>query len=452
MFHIHKCMSEKNYLKLIGIHLAIGALVVFIPYFAKFYAFLIVITALYFIIKNKNRNNEVMYAAAYILGSEVFLRTTYGNPMHEYGKYFVVLFILIGLFYEPVPKKNNPYWVYLLLLVPSIILGIETLQFNTRTTILFNISGPICLGICSLYTYKRKISLDEINGILLFIGLPILSFVTYLFIICPINNFVIGSTESNYSLSGGYAPNQTATILGLGIFVFAIRLFLVSTSKVVALVNILLLAYIYYRTLLTFSRGGTLTALIIIFVLFFALLINKKYNSTKIKIGGFLALLISVFWLTSYQTDGLLWMRYTDKNPNGLTKSAEKNGRKYIAMNEIRLFEENPLLGVGVGEGKEIRKSEMGKEMNTHSEITRLLAEHGVLGLLSLVILVLTPLILLLRSKQNIYQNKQNVYLLCFFMFWLLTINHSAMRIAAPSFVYALVLLNIRKEDEVSLA
>jgi hypothetical protein len=35
------------------------------------------------------------------------------------------------------------------------------------------------------------------------------------------------------------------------------------------------------------------------------------------------------------------------------------------------------------------------------------------------------------------------MFLLCFVLFWLLTINHAAMRIAAPAFVYSLSLLNI---------
>ena len=58
-----------------------------------------------------------------------------------------------------------------------------------------------------------------------------------------------------------------------------------------------------------------------------------------------------------------------------------------------------------------------------------------------LLILFFTPIFLYL-------DNKQNIYLFCFLLFWLLTINHAAMRTAAPSFVYALSLLKVRFEDE----
>jgi len=35
------------------------------------------------------------------------------------------------------------------------------------------------------------------------------------------------------------------------------------------------------------------------------------------------------------------------------------------------------------------------------------------------------------------------MFMLCFVTFWFLTINHAAMRTAAPAFVYSLSLLNI---------
>ena len=70
-----------------------------------------------------------------------------------------------------------------------------------------------------------------------------------------------------------------------------------------------------------------------------------------------------------------------------------------------------------------------------------MLAEHGALGISMLLILFFTPIILYL-------DNKQHIYMFCFLFFWLLTINHAAMRTAAPSFIYALTLLKVRFEDE----
>ena len=73
--------------------------------------------------------------------------------------------------------------------------------------------------------------------------------------------------------------------------------------------------------------------------------------------------------------------------------------------------------------------------------LARMLAEHGSLGIVALLILFFLPLIFHI-------ENKQNIFMFCFFMFWLLTINHAAMRTASTSFIYALALLNIRFDEK----
>ena len=101
------------------------------------------------------------------------------------------------------------------------------------------------------------------------------------------------------------------------------------------------------------------------------------------------------------------------------------------------MFFNNPIFGVGVGKGVEVREVQTGVFVLSHDEITRMLAEHGSLGILGLLILIFTPLVLYL-------ENKFNMFLLCFVAFWFLTINHAAMRTAVPAFVYSLSLLNVQ--------
>jgi hypothetical protein len=65
-----------------------------------------------------------------------------------------------------------------------------------------------------------------------------------------------------------------------------------------------------------------------------------------------------------------------------------------------------------------------------------MLAEHGSLGAVGLLILFVTPLVLYL-------ENKFNMYLLCFVAFWF-SPSIAAMRTAIPAFVYSLSLLNVQ--------
>ena len=74
----------------------------------------------------------------------------------------------------------------------------------------------------------------------------------------------------------------------------------------------------------------------------------------------------------------------------------------------------------------------------SHNEITRMLEEHGLIGFLLLMLLLVTP-IFCLKDIEVQYKG----VLLGFLTLWFLTIFHSAMRIALPGFLYGISLLSI---------
>lgn len=434
--------EDQSYLIIVLFHVLIGFMGYALPFTTKIYGYGIFLYGIYYVVKNQNRNNEALLAAAYIVGSEVFLRMTDGNPLYEISKYAVMVFVLIGMYYSGFSKGAAPYWIFLILLVPGVILATFTLNFDTdmRKAIAFNMSGPVCLGIASLYTFRRKILLVDINRILLCIGLPIVTTMVYLTLYTPNVRDVITSTQSNYETSGGYGPNQVATILGLGMFVFLSRIILESRSKIQLFVNVILTLNIAYRGMITFSRGGMITGFLMI-ALLLLFLYFKSNTRGKIKLNYiFIFVVLASFatWsYTSFQTGGLIDKRYANQDAAGRVKKSQFTGREEVAQSEINTFLKNPILGVGVGRGAEVRLQETGVFVVSHDEITRMLAEHGSLGVVGLVLLFFTPLVLYL-------ENKFNMYLLCFVAFWFLTINHAAMRTAAPAFVYSLSLLNVQ--------
>lgn len=434
--------EDQSYLYLILFHVVVGALGFLLPFTAKIYGYSIFIFGVYYIIKKQNRNNEALIAAAYVVGSEVFLRMTGGNPLYEISKYGVMVFILIGMYYSGFSKGALPYWIFLLLLVPSVIISTFTLNFDTniRKAIAFNISGPVCLGLASLYTFRRKIALVEINNVLLSMGLPIITCMVYLTFYTPNVQDVVTGTESNFQTSGGYGPNQVATILGLGMFIFFSRVILDSKTKFQVILNLIIALNITYRGILTFSRGGMITGFLMIVLLLVFLYFKSNFGG-RVKLNYIIVLLVFALfatWMyTSFQTSGLIDKRYSNQDAAGRTKQSQFTGREDVAQNEIDTFLKNPIFGVGVGKGAEIREKETGIKVLSHDEITRMLAEHGSLGIVALLLLFFTPLVLYL-------ENKFNMFLLCFIAFWFLTINHAAMRTAAPAFVYSLSLLNVQ--------
>lgn len=439
-------ISQKNYLYIILIHVLIGFCLYYLPFFPKLYGYGILVGGAFFVINSRNRYNEVLYAAAYIVGSEVVLRMTDGNPVYEFSKYGVMIFIVLGIYYSGISKSAVPYWFFILLLIPGVIWGTLTLSHHAslRREISFNISGPVCLGLCALYSYRRRVTLQQINNILLAVGLPIISCMIYLTLYTPSIKDIVTGTGSNASLSGGFGPNQVSTILGLGMFIFVSRLIYDSKTKMIFIINLIVALNVAFRGLVTFSRGGMLTGAVMILVMITVtyLQVNKggKYKMNFL-IAFVIMGMIATWSYSSSQTGGLIDKRYANQDATGKVKEDQLTGRAELAEDEINTFLAHPYFGIGVARNQEQRLQRTGEIIVSHNEITRMLAEHGSLGILGLLILFITPIVLYL-------DNKYNIYILCFVAFWLLTINHAAMRIAAPAFIYSLSLLNVGLNEE----
>ena len=443
-------MKERNYILLIILHIVIAILIYLLRPISIIYAICIPLIGLYYVVKTQNRNNEVLIVAAYIVGSEVFLRMTNGNLLYESSKYGVMIFLALGMYYSGFSKNAVPYWIYLILLLPGVIVATETLNMQTdiRKAIAFNISGPVCLGIASIYTFNRKILVSQLNNVLLSLGLPIFSTTVYLILYTPDLKEILTGTNSTSETSGGFGPNQVATLLGVGMFVFFSRLLLQSKTKLLFIINLVILFNITYRGLVTFSRGGMLTGFVMILVLLFYLFLKTKshgrYNLYRLFI--FMSIGFFMTWVyTSNQTGGLIDKRYANKDAAGRAKESQLSGREEIWDSEIDDFLDHPVFGIGVAKALEIREEKSGGLIiASHSEISRTFAEHGMMGIIALLIVLFTPIFLFL-------DNQQHIYMFCFLLFWLLTINHAAMRIAAPAFVYSLSLLKVYMDEEPSL-
>lgn len=434
--------SEINYINLALLHVGIAVIIFFIPFLSKIYALAIAVFGFYYVIKNNNKNNEVLYVAAYIVGAEVFLRMTGGNLNNEYVKVVVSFLMLLGFVLSGFSKSSFVYWFYFLFLIPAVVITMSNQEINLeiRKAITFNISGPICLGLCALYCYQRRLLYGQLQNVVVLFGLPIIATLVYLLLYNPSVRDVVTGTQSNFATSGGFGPNQVSTILGLGMFVFFCQFVFMSKSVIIMGLNAFLFVLTSYRAIVTFSRGGVITGFaMIVLVLLAAYFFSNSSGKRKLKWIVVLSGMMS-FGIWSYsviQTSGLISKRYANQDIKGQVKEDRLGGREKIINTELELFKENPIMGVGIGLGKSYREQMLGQEAASHNEITRLLAEHGMFGLFILIILLITPLILFLT-------NYQNVYFFSFYIFWLLTINHAAMRIAAPAFLYALTLLHVQ--------
>ena len=399
--------------------------------------------------KPNNRVKEVLIACAYIAGSEVFFRMTKAYFLYETGKYLVMFFIVVGLFYNSFKRKAYPYALFLLLLFPAIFVSSQELGYDVdfRKAVLFNLSGPLCLIFVAIYTYGKTLTYKDFLSVLNYLVYPLISMTVYVFLYNPDLRGIITNTAANSAATGGYGPNQVSTILGLGIFVLFTRLLIPFNNKTVHFLMMFFLAAMVYRGILSFSRGGILTAVIMsitFLIIYFSFTNLKSKVSSVVKLLGVLGVITFIWTLTIMQTGGLIENRYTNKDALGREKEDITTGRGDIINTELDAFYEHPFFGVGIGKMKFIRFEETGVLAATHNEISRMLSEHGLFGVFALLILIIVPII------NNPFGIK-NIYFYPLLLFWLLTISHSSMRIAAPAFIYGLGLITIIHEKKDSV-
>lgn len=431
----------KLYFLLLFLHVVLGGLLFVTPAIGSYYGILVVTSGFFLILRNKNRNHEVLQVAGYLIGSEVLLRMTNGFLNYEFVKYVMVILAGIGIYYDGFSRRSLPYWIYLLALVPSLIFekDLAALTRSAFNGIVFDLSGPICLGAMAIYTFDKKLTLTELHRVIIAMGLPILSCGVYVFLFSPPVDSYLRGVSSNSMFSGGFGPNQVATLLGLGMFVFFMQFVVGMQKKVLSTINLSISAFLCYVGLMTFSRGGMITGLAICVVFLGSVYyFSGTFGKTIAKKGAvyFMLCLIMVVGLIYYQTNGLIINRYTNRDHRGNVLKERNFDRKELAEKQIKIFMENPVLGTGPGERIKIQKAKEVKQFASHDEITRLLANHGISGLLNVLILIFTPLVLFFKTRHN-------VYLAVFFAFWFLSINHSGMRTAAPAFLYALTLFRV---------
>ena len=154
-------------------------------------------------------------------------------------------------------------------------------------------------------------------------------------------------------------------------------------------------------------------------------------------------IIIGLSYFASILTQGLIDRRYMALANMGVGQGP-LTGRTKIMAIDLNIFMNNPLMGVGPGAAHHLRyEYGYGAAVAAHSEFTRMLAEHGIFGLISLFSITSLSIIeYYKRDKVN------KVLLACFSTFSLLTMFHSAFRIALAGYIYGLsyVILKINRK------
>ena len=406
-------------LRLIILHILLALLIRYNPVFSTIHAYLVLLFGLHLIFRDSNAN-RIIILLGYVIGSELLWRGFATNVFWEYGK-IITLFYLIMIFYRIGLNRNNKKIgiIYVLLLLPSLF-AIES--FN-RTDVSHALLGPILMGISLTVFTNIRINKLLLIKILTFSLMPIVS----LLVISLISTLI----EGNYDYvsaylhrieTGGIGPNQASNILGLGaLFAFLIaQLSQQKERNIFQFLGIILII----QTVLTHSRGGFWNIILSIFVFYFFQITTTKKKFRLIV--GTLPIILSFYYLIFPFLDnisrGSIISRFSD---------ADLSSREEILTTELDAFRKNPYFGIGPGQSRKYRLDNYRNYKHSHTEYTRLLAEHGFFGVAALLIM-LSLIIGIVINKKGFDRS----FSLTILSWSLLFMIHSATRLAAPCMLF----------------
>lgn len=415
------------------LHIPLGLLLYRSSALALLYPAAIFFIGLYYAVRKNVRLERVAYVAAYLVGAEVLWRMAQSLIYWEFGKYGTAAIMIVALFQRGYLKLPTLPLLYFVFLVPACLL---TLMLNdlseARSKLSFNMSGPLLLFISCWFFSHLKVNIFQLKRLFFLIALPIVSIaVTTLFHTVTIEDIQF-TGESNFSTSGGFGPNQVSSILGLGVFVcLACYLLFKNSFRDTIWLGILCVLFAT-QSVMTFSRGGIYSAVGATLVVIILQMQNLNQGVKRLfpVVGIGLIFLLLIFPYLDDFTGGKLQERFDN---TGTTNRTE------IVESDLQLFLENPILGTGVGEAKAARAEFLDFKAASHTEFSRVISEHGLLGIFALITLALATIYNFKRQKSIMGKAFVVGVVVWSFLFML----NAGMRLAAPSFMWGLSFLTI---------
>lgn len=369
---------------------------------------------------------------------------------YELGKYLLCLMLILGVI--KYGYKNYLGLIMVLLLIPAMFFDLS--QQVDSNVLIFNLLGPINVGLAVWFFYGKGITKLQLIKLLRISLLPLIAVLFSTIFKTPSYDTLEFTLGANLDTSGGGGSNQVSTVLGLGVFVCF--LFLINKWKITGfrIIDFFLFFLFGFQGLLTFSRGGIIGGVIGILIIFLFVLMNAKSAKSgkkrfKLPQLGKVFLTATILSLLTFQvvdnlTGGLLGLRYLGETVGTLAGTKEKSidsittGRFSIFIEDIELWEENLVWGVGAGSSSFLR--EESQFYFSHVELSRLLAEHGIFGLVYFLILIYLMFRLTLSKRPPMEKG----ILFAFFIIALYTTFHAAMRTYLTPLFIGLSLMEVK--------
>lgn len=395
--------------------------------------YLIFAFGMYLALKRESSMASIALVIAYIIGGDVLWRMASVPIFWEFSKFGSAVIILTAMIRRNKFDIPNLALIYFILLIPGCILIFSEVDFSKATDRMsFYMSGPLLLFLCCWFFHGTQLSQPQFRRFLIALILPLLSAMMAAMFYTVSAEEIYFTSESNFTTSGGFGPNQVSAMLGLGLFASVAGIILFKKGSLFSIYfGVLALAFAT-QCMLTFSRGGMYNALggIAAMLMFGSRDIGsalRRFVPALILAGLFIFFIYPV--LDNF-TGGQLQERFED---TGTTHRAE------IAESDYAIFLENPLFGIGVGSSYNYRERFLSHKAISHTEFARMISEHGGLGLFALVCMFF--MILANLKRANSVAGKAFV---AGSIGWsVLFMMNTGMRLSAPSLMWGLSFITV---------
>lgn len=378
-------------------HLVLGMLCAFSPYPLIAWFYLTLLSSIYLVLRPSTPISIYSSVIVYLISMEILARMSGTSPYipYEMGKYLFCLLLIVGIIKYKI--TSLPAVWMLILIIPALLFDVS--YSVTFLDVMFNFLGAFNVALAIILFKDKRLSFGMLKTNLKLIIFPMIAVLAHALIKAPEINEIEFGLSANTDAAGGFGSNQVSTAMGLGaflLFIFWLNRWKFSGYR---WLDSTLLGLFLLQGLLTFSRGGMISGFFGIFIILVFLRMASPKQIVKfnlVRIGKYfipaIFLLAGTFFIVNTLTDGMLLLRYQGETAGTLAGSKSKtlntisSGRLDIFMGDLELWMDNPIFGAGVGASQFAREKMTG--IVAHVEFSRLLAEHGLLGLIYFILLV----------------------------------------------------------------
>ena len=430
-------LEGSRFVLIVGLNILLAIAFRYSQQLATLHALFVFVLGIWFVVHDRNPN-RVVYLLGYICGAEILWRMTEAHILWEYGKYASSAIALLAILRWRMKLKGAPL-VYFLFLIPSSLITLMDFPLgDARNSLSFNLSGPFSLMVGALllsrFTFDRQKLLTLINCTVA----PITGIAALAVYSISRSSYLVFTLNSNFATSGGFGPNQVSAVLGLGAVLCWVAVLIQTRESKQPFIHLLLLVWLISQAMITFSRGGVFNFIVAVPIGTIFLLKNNPSRSRTvlaIALGVIVVAYIAFPYLNTF-TGGMLQQRLTDLDPTG---------RNTLINEDLQIFMESPLFGVGPGQSSYYH-SLLSFAAASHTEYSRLFAEHGIFGILALFFLIG----MVVKAFLDAPSAESRGIILIFALWGLAEMAHAAMRIQAISFLLALSIAQYRPDENIN--